>query len=170
MEGGETGIDDRWAALHDEGVGASIMGRNSFGPVRGPWGDDPWTGWWGDDPPFHHPVFILTHHPRPPLEMEGGTTFHFVTGGIRDALERAREAADGADVRIGGGACTVQQYLAAGLLDELHVVVAPVFLGGGERLFHHLPPTFPEHYRCVEVEGSERVAHFRIQRMDADAT
>ena len=166
MEGGETGADDRWAAEHEEGVGATIMGRNMFGPVRGPWGADPWRGWWGDDPPFHHPVFVLTHHPRPPLELDGGTTFHFVTTGIRDALERAREAAGGAHVRIGGGACTVQQYLAAGLLDELHVAVAPLVLGGGERLFEHLPPTFTDAYVCSEYEGSGRVGHFRLRRRD----
>lgn len=163
MEGGETGVDDRWAGRHEEGVGATIMGRNMFGPVRGPWTGE-WEGWWGPNPPFHHSVFVLTHHSREPLEMEGGTTFHFVTGGIHEALERAREAAGDGKVRIGGGAATLRQYLAEGLLDELHVVVAPLLLGSGERLFHDLPPDFQDRYQVVEFQGPERAAHFRLER------
>lgn len=120
-EGGEEGsVDDSFAACGLENIGAEIMGRNKFGPIRGPWGDDSWQGWWGENPPFHYPVFVLTHHPRPHLEMEGGTTFHFVTDGIEAALERAFEAADGQDVAVGGGASTIQQFLRAGLIDEMH--------------------------------------------------
>jgi dihydrofolate reductase len=120
------------------GIGATIMGRNMFGGGPGPWGDDPWTGWWGDDPPFHTPVFVLTHHQREPLEMEGGTTFHFVTDGIESALEQAARAAAGGDVSLAGGASACQQYLAAGLVDEMTLNVAPVILGDGERLFEHV--------------------------------
>lgn len=134
-EGGSTGVDDAFAARSFEGVGAWILGRNMFAPSRGPWPDDGWKGWWGANPPYHVPVFILTHHARPPLEMEGGTTFHFVTGGIHAALELARAAAGGRDVRVGGGVATVRAYLAAGLVDELHLVVSPVLLGSGEHLF-----------------------------------
>ncbi|HEY0779761.1 MAG TPA: dihydrofolate reductase family protein, partial [Gemmatirosa sp.] len=132
---GETGVDDRFAAQSFENVGAWIMGRNMFGPVRGPWPDDRWRGWWGDEPPYHVPAFVLTHHARPPLEMRGGTVFHFVTGGVGDALAQARAAAGGRDVRLGGGAATIRQYLAAGLVDELHLAVSPVLLGAGEPLF-----------------------------------
>lgn len=132
---GETGINDDVLREAFENVGATIMGRNMFGPVRGPWRDDSWRGWWGDEPPFHHPVFVLTHHPREPLVMQGGTTFHFITDGIESALAQARRAANGKDVALGGGASVVQQFLAAGLLDELHIHIAPLLLGGGERLF-----------------------------------
>jgi dihydrofolate reductase len=165
MPGGEEGgLDDEVVARAEVGIGATIMGRNMFGPVRGPWvDDDPWTGWWEDDPPFHHPVFVLTHHPRPPLEMAGGTTFHFVTDGIEAALERAYGAAAGADVRVGGGASTVQQYLRAGLLDELNVAIAPVLLGGGTRLFDGLDD-LPSGYECAELVASPAVAHARIVR------
>lgn len=135
VDQGTTGIDDDFAARGFENLGAWILGRNMFGPVRGPWSDTSWRGWWGDNPPFHVPVFVLTHHARPPIEMEGGTAFHFVTGGIHEALDRARRAAGERDVRIGGGPSTVQQYLRAGLIDELHIAVTPVLLGGGERLF-----------------------------------
>ncbi|HOC42521.1 MAG TPA: dihydrofolate reductase family protein [Thermoanaerobaculales bacterium] len=135
VDQGTTGIDDEFAARGFENLGAWILGRNMFGPVRGPWSDTSWRGWWGDNPPFHVPVFVLTHHARPPIEMEGGTAFHFVTGGIHEALDRARRAAGERDVRIGGGPSTVQQYLRAGLVDELHIAVTPVLLGGGERLF-----------------------------------
>jgi Dihydrofolate reductase len=135
MIGGETGLDDDFIERGDAGIGATIMGRNMFGPTRGPWGSDPWTGWWGDNPPFHHPVVVLTHEPRPSHTMEGGTTFHFVTDGIEAALERALDAAEGDDVRIGGGASTIQQYLRAGLIDEMHFAIVPVVLGSGERLF-----------------------------------
>ena len=131
QEGGEATIDDRHAAAWSENVGATIMGRNMFGPIRGPWQDDEWRGWWGEDPPYHTPVFVLTHHERAPLEMEGGTTFQFVTEGIESALEQAVAAADGKDVLIGGGASTAQQYLLSGLVDELTVHVPPVLLGAG---------------------------------------
>ena len=132
---GTTGVDDKYAARGLDRVGAWILGRNMFGPVRGPWPDDGWKGWWGDNPPYHVPVFVLTHHARPPLEMEGGNSFHFVTDGLHAALDRARAAAAGGDVRIGGGVSTIRQYLEAGLIDDLHVVVSPVLLGRGEPLF-----------------------------------
>lgn len=134
-DGGTTGVDDDFAARSFENAGAWIMGRNMFGPIRGPWPDDAWKGWWGTNPPYHVPVFVLTHHARPPLEMQGGTVFHFVTEGIEAALERARAAAGGKDVRIGGGAGTIRQYLQAGLVDELHVAISPILLGRGEPLF-----------------------------------
>jgi len=132
---GATGVDNDFAERGFAGVGAWILGRNMFAPSRGAWTDDQWKGWWGDNPPYHVPVFILTHHARPPLTMAGGTTFHFVTGGIHDALALARDAAGGKDVRVGGGVATVRQYLQAGLIDELHVAISPVVLGGGESLF-----------------------------------
>ena len=125
-DGGTTGIDDDFAARGFANIGAWILGRNMFGPIRGPWPDLNWRGWWGDNPPYHVPVFILTHHAHPPVPMEGNTTFHFVTTGIRDALDQARDAANGMDVRIGGGANTIQQYLRAGLIDEMHFAIAPV--------------------------------------------
>jgi dihydrofolate reductase len=162
-EGGDTGVDDDYVAQGDAGVDATIIGRNAFGPVRGPWDDSDRMGWWGDNPPYHHPVFVLTHHPHPPIPMQGGTTFHFVTDGIEAAHERAFEAAEGADVRLGGGAETVQQYLRAGLLDELHVVIVPVLLGRGERLFDHLDGG-PEGYECVEFVSSPAVVHVRRAR------
>jgi dihydrofolate reductase len=135
--GGETGINDDVLREGFENLGATIMGRNMFGPVRGPWGQNPWKGWWGDNPPYHHPVFVLTHHPREALVMEGGTTFHFVTDGIESALAQARKAADGKDVTLGGGANVIQQYLAAGLIDELEMHVVPLLLGAGARLLDH---------------------------------
>ncbi len=162
-EGGSEGVDERFAARGDTGVGATIMGRNMFGPVRGGWGDETWTGWWGEEPPFHHPVFVLTHHPRPAVPMAGGTTFYFVHDGIEAALDRAFEAAEGADVRLGGGAATVQQYLRAGLLDDLHLAVVPVLLGSGERLFDNLGDG-PDGYECVEFTSSHAVAHVRFAR------
>jgi dihydrofolate reductase len=162
-DGGERGLDDAFAARGEEGLGATIMGRNMFGPVRGPWADTRWRGWWGPNPPFHHPVFVLTHHAHAPIELEGGTTFHFVTGGAEAALERAFAAARGLDVRLGGGPSTVQQYLRAGLIDELHLVIAPVLLGSGERLFDHLGEA-PVGYRCVELVSSKAVAHVRLRR------
>jgi dihydrofolate reductase len=164
--GGEEGVDDDFVAHADDGVGAYIMGRNMFGPIRGPWPDHEWTGWWGDDPPYHHDVFVLTHHPRPAQPMKGGTTFHFVTDGIEAALERALAAADGQDVKIGGGASTVRQYLRAGLIDELDVAVVPILLGGGERLFDHLGDA-PAGYECVQFVGSSTVAHVRLARTSA---
>src|SRR6187551_1423953 len=137
-EGGTTGIDDDFAARGFRNVGAWILGRNMFGPIRGPWPDMNWKGWWGENPPYHVPVFVLTHHARPSFEMEGGTTFHFVTGGIEEALKRAKQAAGPKDVRIGGGADTIRQYLRAGLIDELHIAISPLLLGSGEHLFSGL--------------------------------
>jgi dihydrofolate reductase len=134
-----------------------------FGPIRGPWGDDEWKGWWGDEPPYHHPVFVLTHHAHDPIPMEGGTTFSFVSDGIEAALERALEAADGSDVRIGGGVSTIQQYLRAGLIDEMHVPIAPVLLRDGERLFDNLDGAL-DRYECVDFVSSPGVAHARIAK------
>jgi dihydrofolate reductase len=133
-EGGSTGIDDDFLARGFAGIGASILGRNMFGPIRGPWPDENWKGWWGDNPPYHTPVFVLTHHARPSIEMAGGTTFHFVTDGIHAALQRARDAAAGQDVRLGGGVATIRQYLRARLIDEMHLAIAPKLLGTGESL------------------------------------
>jgi dihydrofolate reductase len=161
--GGDEGVDDRFWRQGDDGIGATIMGRNMFGPVRGPWGDDEWRGWWGDTQPYHHPVFVLTHHPRPPIPMEGGTTFHFVDDGIESALEQAYTAARGQDVRVGGGASTVRQYLRAGLVDELHVAIVPILLGDGERLLDDLGDA-EERYRCTEMVGSPAVTHVRLTR------
>jgi dihydrofolate reductase len=138
QEGGDTGIDEEFAARSFENVGAWILGRNMFGPVRGSWGDESWKGWWGDTPPYHVPVFVLTHYERPPLEMKGGTTFYFVTEGIEEAAKRAAAAAGDKDVRIGGGVSTVQQYLRAGAIDEMHLVMSPVLLGAGEKFFTNL--------------------------------
>ena len=157
-DGGSTGIDDDFVARGFAGVGAWILGRNMFGPIRGPWPDDEWKGWWGDTPPYHTPVFVLTHHPRAPLAMKGGTVFHFVTAGIRDALERAFAAANGLDVRLGGGVATIRQYLAAGLVDEMHVAVSPNLLGSGEPLFAgiNLPALG---YRRTEHVATEKATH-----------
>ncbi len=137
-KGGTTGADDSFAGNWNQGIGAEIMGRNKFGPQRGPWPNDAWKGWWGDDPVFHTPVFVLTHHPRPSIEMQGGTTFHFIDATPSDALEVAREAAGGLDVRIGGGPSTVRQFLAADLIDYMHIAIAPIVLGRGERLWDGL--------------------------------
>jgi dihydrofolate reductase len=164
-DGGDEGLDDQFMARGTEGIGATIMGRNMFGPVRGPWADESWTGWWGDTPPFHHLVFVLTHHPRSSLVMEGGTTFHFLDAGIEAVLERAFDAAGGQDVRLGGGVATVQQYLRAGLVDEMHVAIAPVFLGSGERLFENLDGAL-DGYAC-EVTSSPSVAHVCFSRVAA---
>jgi dihydrofolate reductase len=149
-DGGTTGVDDELATAGMANLGAWILGRNMFGPVRGPWTDDRWKGWWGANPPYHVPVFVLTHHARAPLEMEGGTVFHFVTDGIHAALERARAAAGGKDVRIGGGAATVRQYLRAGLVDDVHLAYAPVILGKGETLLDGID---------LPALGFERVRH-----------
>jgi dihydrofolate reductase len=157
-DGGTTGIDDDFASRGFRNVGAWILGRNMFGPIRGPWPDLNWKGWWGDNPPYHVPVFILTHHTRPLIQMEGGTMFHFVTGGIHEALDQAREAAAGKDVRIGGGPNTIQQYLREGLIDELHIAIAPVLLGRGERLFEGVDSRSLG-YECVEVTASEKATH-----------
>jgi dihydrofolate reductase len=141
------------------------MGRNMFGPIRGIWPDTSWRGWWGDDPPYHVPVFILTHHGRPSIEMEGGTTFHFVTGGIREALDRAREAANGMDVRIGGGPDTIRQYLRAGLIDELHIAIAPVLLGSGESLFGNYDLRTAG-YECMQFTSSAQATHVVLRGRD----
>ncbi len=164
-EGGATGLDDDRIAAATANLGATIMGRNMFGPIRGPWADEDWRGWWGDDPPYHTPVFVLTHHPRDPLAMEGGTTFNFVTDGIEAALELALEAADGLDVAVGGGAGTVQQYLRARLVDELELHVVPMFLGAGERLFENLDGG-PKGYACTGLMSSSAVAHYSYAKLD----
>ncbi len=164
--GGTTGVDDDFVAAGFDGIGAWVMGRNMFGPVRGDWGSEDWNGWWGDDPPYHCDVFVLTHHPRPPVETDGGTTFHFVTSGIEDALARAFAAADGADVRLGGGAATVREYLRAGLVDDLHLAIAPVLLGGGERIFDG-DAGVADGYECSLVPGAS-VVHARLTRKGAE--
>jgi dihydrofolate reductase len=161
--GGDTGIDDDWARRSFEGIGAWILGRNMFGPVRGPWPDESWRGWWGDEPPYHVPVFVLTHHARPSLEMKGGTVFHFVTGGIDEALQRARAAAGARDVRIGGGVATVRQYLQGGRVDELHLVQSPVLLGRGEALFAGIDLAALG-FRCVRHQASELAQHVLLRR------
>jgi dihydrofolate reductase len=160
---GETGTDNAMAEPGFVNLGAWILGRNMFGPVRGPWPDDSWKGWWGEEPPYHVPVFVLTHHPREPLQMAGGTTFHFVTGGIHEALERAFAAADGKDVRLGGGVATVRQYLEARLIDELHLATRPVLLGSGESLFHGLD-LHALGYECTEQTVGERAVHVRLRK------
>ena len=162
-EAGRGGIDDDFAARGFENVGAWILGRNMFGPMRGPWAEDSWKGWWGQNPPYHVPVFVLTHHARAPIEMEGGTTFHFVTGGIHAALQRAKEAANGKDVRLGGGVATVREYLAAALIDELHLVIAPVLLGRGEHLLAGIDTTSLG-YKCTEHAASELASHVVLTR------
>jgi dihydrofolate reductase len=160
---GTTGVDDDFAARGFRNIGAWILGRNMFGPIRGPWPDSNWKGWWGDNPPYHVPVFVLTHHARPPVEMEGDTTFHFVTGGIHEALDRAREAANGMDVRIGGGPNVIQQYLREALIDELHVAISPILLGRGERLFEGVDLRTLG-YECVQFEASEKATHVVLRR------
>jgi dihydrofolate reductase len=163
QEGGHDGVDEAFAARALRGVGAWILGRNMFGPVRGPWPDESWRGWWGETPPYHVPVFVLTHHVRPPLPMQGGTTFTFVTDGIHAALERAREAAGGKDVRLGGGVSTVRQYLREALIDELHLALAPVLLGRGEALFEGVDWRALG-YRCVERVAGEKATHVTITK------
>jgi dihydrofolate reductase len=166
-EGGESGADDDIAAKGFDGFGAWILGRNMFGPVRGPWPDDSWKGWWGDEPPYHVPVFVLTHHPREPLAMKGGTVFHFVTDGIHSALERAREAAKGLDVRLGGGVSTIRQYLRAGLVDDLHLALSPVLLGTGENLLDGMDLRALG-YECTgHIPGSRAAAHLILRKREA---
>ena len=164
QEGGSDGVDDAFFSERASGIGATIMGRNMFGPIRGPWGESQWAGWWGEDPPFHHPVFVLTHYRRSPIEMQGGTTFHFVADGIEEALTRAVEAAGGRDVLVGGGAATIRQYLRGSLIDELHLAIVPVLLGGGERLFGDLGPNAAD-FRSIEHVCSPTVAHVRLERV-----
>jgi dihydrofolate reductase len=162
-DAGETGIDDDFAARGFQNIGAWILGRNMFGPVRGPWPDDSWRGWWGENPVYHVPVFVLTNHARAPLAMDGGTTFHFVTDGIDAALERARQAADGRDVRLGGGAHVIRQYLRQGLVDEMHVAIAPILLGSGEPLFEGIDlPALG--YACTRHAASPRATHVVLSR------
>ena len=162
-EGGAAGPDDDFAARGFRNVGAWILGRNMFGPVRGPWPDDSWKGWWGDNPPYHTPVFVLTHHARQSIVMDGGTTFHFVTDGIHKALELAAEAAAGQDVRLGGGVATIRQYLRAGLVDEMHVAIAPVLLGTGENLFAGIDMTALG-FRCVEHVATQHATHVVLRK------
>ena len=158
-DGGSAGVDDDFVARSFANIGAWILGRNMFGPVRGPWPDERWKGWWGDDPPYHTPVFVLTHHARPPITMDGGTTFHFITDGPRAALVRAFDAANGRDVRLGGGVATIRQYLAAGLVDEMHVAITPALLGSGEHLFTGLDlPALG--YEPAEHAAGENATHF----------
>ena len=163
QKGGETGTDNAMAEKGFENVGAWILGRNMFGPVRGPWPDEAWRGWWGEEPPYHTPVFVLTHYARKPLEMKGGTTFHFVTDGLELALAQAKEAAKGRDVRIGGGATTVRQYLERRLIDEMHLAVGPVLLGAGVPLLKDLDLAALG-YECEKSVAGERATHFVIRR------
>jgi dihydrofolate reductase len=162
MDAGASGTDDDVAARGIANVGAHIMGRNMFSPLRGAWPDESWRGWWGEDPPFHHPVFVLTHHPRNSIEMQGGTTFHFVSDGIESALAQARDVAGDLDVAIGGGAFTVCEYLAADLIDEMHLAVVPVLLGSGERLFEGVD--LAGRFEFEPVQSSSAVAHFIARR------
>ena len=161
--GGTGGVDDEFVRRGFEGIGAWILGRNMFGPIRGPWPDESWRGWWGENPPYHVPAFVLTHHPRRSLEMEGGTVFHFVTGGIGEALDRAVQAAGDRDIRLGGGVSTVRQYLEARLVDEMHLAIAPVLLGSGEHLLGGLDlPALG--YACTEHVPSEKAMHLVIAK------
>jgi dihydrofolate reductase len=160
---GETGVDNRVAEQGFEGIGAWILGRNMFGPIRGPWPDENWKGWWGDEPSYHTPVFVLTHHERPPLRMKGGTEFHFITKGIHAALHEAKSAAAGRDVRVGGGVSTIRQYLTAGLIDDLHLAVRPILLGSGENLFNGLDLRALGYETEKSVAG-ERATHVYIRK------
>jgi dihydrofolate reductase len=164
QDGGEEGIDNGFAEQGFSGIGAWILGRNMFGPVRGPWPDDSWKGWWGDEPPYHTPVFVLTHHPRPPLIMAGGTEFHFVTAGIHAALDLAKAAAGGRDVRLGGGVSTIRQYLRARLIDELHLALRPVLLGTGEHLWDGID-VHALGYECANFVSGERASHLILRRL-----
>lgn len=165
-DGGTESIDNQFVEKSFENIGAWIMGRNMFGPIRGPWTDDEWKGWWGEEPPYHVPVFVLTHHAREPIRMKGGTTFYFITDGIETALKEARKAANGKDIRIGGGVSTVKQYLKAGLIDELHVALSPVFLGSGEHLFSEIDMVTLG-YDPVQIVTGESATHLVIKKSDA---
>ncbi|MEA2823645.1 MAG: hypothetical protein QOF03_127 [Alphaproteobacteria bacterium] len=165
QDGGDTGPDDDFAVRGFANVGAWILGRNMFGPVRGAWPDESWKGWWGDSPPYHCPVFVLTRHPRAFIAMEGGTTFHFVTEGIHAALKRAREAADGRDVRVGGGVATIRQYLQAGLIDEMHLAISPVLLGSGEHLLSGLD-LLKLGYRVSERVPTPKATHIVLTKQE----
>ena len=162
-EGGLAGVDDDFVARGFENIGAWILGRNMFGPVRGAWPDESWRGWWGEEPPYHTDVYVLTHHARAPLKMAGGTTFHFVTEGIRVALDRATQSARGLDVRLGGGVATVRAYLRERLIDEMHLAVAPVLLGSGEHLFSGIDLAALD-YECADYVAGEKAAHFIVRR------
>src|SRR5262245_45378701 len=162
-EGGTGGVDDDFAARGFENIGAWILGRNMFGPIRGAWRDETWKGWWGDNPPYHTPVFVLTHYARPALEMEGGTVFHFVTGGIHEALRRARDAARGQDIRLGGGVATIRQYLEAALIDEMHLAISPNLLGSGEHLLAGID-TKALGYQCTEHATAAHALHVVLKR------
>jgi dihydrofolate reductase len=160
---GSDGLDEEFAARGFANLGAWIMGRNMFGPIRGPWPDDEWKGWWGEEPPYHVPVFVLTHHPRAPLEMKGGTTFYFVTDGIESAYAQARQAANGKDVRLGGGAATIREYVRAGLVDEMHLAISPVVLGSGEPLFEGLDLAGLG-WRCTEHVPTPSATHVVLRK------
>lgn len=162
-DGGATGVDDDFAARGFANVGAWIIGRNMFGPIRGAWPDDQWKGWWGEDPPYHVPVFVLSHHSRAPIAMAGGTTFYFVTDGIESALKRAKESARGQDVRLGGGVATIRQYLRASLIDEMHLAIAPTLLGSGEHLFAGTD-LVALGYRCTEHISTANATHVVLSR------
>jgi dihydrofolate reductase len=161
--GGETGVDNGIAEHAFDGIGAWILGRNMFGPVRGPWPDAKWKGWWGDEPPYHTPVFVLTHHARPPLQMAGGTEFRFITGGIHEALEQAKAAAGKLDVRLGGGVSVIREYLRAGLIDDLHLAMRPILLGAGESLFEGIDLR-ARGYECVKSVAGERATHVTLRK------
>lgn len=163
MQGGETGTDNKFAERGFENVGAWILGRNMFGPIRGPWPDESWRGWWGENPPYHNDVFVLTHYARAPLAMEGGTVFHFVTDGIQSALEQAKAAAGGKDVRLGGGCATVKEYLRERLIDELHLAVRPVLMGSGENLFSGID-MHALGYECADYVQGERAMHVILRK------
>jgi dihydrofolate reductase len=164
QDGGSEGVDEEFARRAMDGFGAFILGRNMFGPIRGPWPNDEWRGWWGDNPPYHAPTFVLTHHPRDPIEMEGGTTFYFITDGIEAALERAKSAAGARrDVKIGGGVSTVREYLQAGLVDELHFAISPIVLGRGEAMFAGIDlPTLG--FRVTETASTEHAMHLVLAK------
>ena len=162
-EGGETGADDEFMARGFANIGAWIVGRNMFGPIRGSWPDHSWKGWWGENPPYHTPVFVLTRHPRPSIVMDGGTTFHFVTEGIQAALQRAKDAANGQDIRLGGGIATIRQYLQARLVDEMHIAISPIVLGSGEHLLAGID-TLALGYECAKHATTANALHFILTR------
>ncbi|MRG47977.1 dihydrofolate reductase [Chitinophaga sp. SYP-B3965] len=162
-DGGNEGVDNEFVEKSFENMGAWILGRNMFGPVRGPWPDDEWKGWWGEEPPYHVPVFVLTNHERKSVTMKGGTTFHFITGGIESAMEEARKAANGKDIRIGGGVSTIRQYLQAGYIDELHIAISPIFLGSGEHLFSGMNMTALG-YNQIQIVAGENATHMIIKK------
>lgn len=166
QDGGTTGIDDDFIARGFENIGAWIIGRNMFGPVRGPWPDDAWKGWWGDNPPYHAPVFVLTNHARASIEMSGGTIFHFVADGIHAAFSRAIDAAKGQDVRLGGGVATIRQYLRAGLIDEMHLAMSPILLGAGENLLEGIDAA-KLGYQCIKHISTDKASHFVITKHSA---